>query len=58
MNINKLAIRVTEREGGKEKLSIAQVKEVISCLNEQLKVDTYGDFNLYAMLRSFKEADV
>lgn len=31
MNLNQLAKRVAEREGGKVNLSIAQIKEVIRC---------------------------
>lgn len=57
MDINKLAIRVTSLEGGEENLTIAQVKEVILCLRDQIIVDTGGKFDLYQMLRSFTEPE-
>lgn len=36
MNLNDLAKIICEEEGGKEQLSIAQVKEVIGILSEKL----------------------
>ncbi len=57
MDINKLAIRVTELEGGKKEVSIAQVKEIILCLRDQIILDTDGKFDLYQMLRSFTEPE-
>jgi hypothetical protein len=36
MNLNELAKRITEREGGKVNLSIAQVKEVLGITLELL----------------------
>lgn len=55
MDINKLATRVTKLEGGKDEISIAQTKEVIRCVNEQLKTDTNGNFVLYDLIHSFTE---
>lgn len=57
MNIDKLAARITKLEGGKVKLSNAQIKEVIRCLNDQVLDDTGGEFDLYSMLHCFKEPD-
>jgi hypothetical protein len=40
MNLNELAKKVSEIEGGKQNLAIAQIKEVISALGHVLsKVD-------------------
>lgn len=36
MNLNKLAIEVCKREGLKQQVNIAQVKEVLRCLGEVL----------------------
>lgn len=36
MNLNQLAKRVAEREGGKQNLSIAQIKEVIRIALEEV----------------------
>lgn len=57
MDINKLATRVTKREGGKKQLSIAQVKEVLRCLNDQLCLDTNYAITLYTLLRALKEPE-
>jgi len=37
VNLNKFAVEVCKQEGGKENLSIAQVKEVINVVFELLK---------------------
>lgn len=57
MDINKLTVRVTKREGGKKEMSIAQVKEVIRCLRDQIIDDTDGSFDLYSILHSFTEPE-
>lgn len=55
MNIDKLAQRVTKREGGAKEMNVAEVKEVLRCLNDQIHEDTGGGINLYSILRSTKE---
>ena len=55
MNIDKLAQRVTRKEGGAKEVSIAQTKEILNCLQQQLLLDTGGNFNLYDVLRSLIE---
>jgi hypothetical protein len=37
MNLNDLAVEVAKREGGKEALSIAQIKEVLRILGDILR---------------------
>ena len=55
MNIDKLTQRVTEKEAGKTEVSIAQVKEIVNCLQHQLMTDTNGNFDLYGILHSIAE---
>lgn len=57
MRIDKLAERVAKREGGKTNLNIAEIKEVISCLDDQLVFDTESQFHLYGLLRSLTEPE-
>lgn len=33
MNLNQLAKRISDLEGGKQNLSIAQIKEVVRCMS-------------------------
>jgi hypothetical protein len=51
MNINKLAVEVAEVEGKKVQVNIAQIKEVLSCVNKVLKL--YG-INFYTVVRNAK----
>jgi len=34
MNLNELAKRIAEEEGGKEEVSIAQIKEILRIIND------------------------
>jgi len=43
MNLNKLAVDVCRKEGGKQELSIAQVKEVIRLTFIELKIHPAWD---------------
>jgi hypothetical protein len=51
MDLNTLAKLVTEAEGKKKAISIAQVKEVLACVNTVLK--NYG-VNFYAIVKKAK----
>jgi hypothetical protein len=57
MNIDKLAQRVTNLEGGKEQANIAQTKEILNCLHKQLLMDTDGNFNLYDLLHALRASE-
>lgn len=50
INLQKVAERVAEKEGGKEQVSIAQIKEVISALQEDMAMFT-DDLVIEAMRR-------
>lgn len=50
INLQKVAERVAEKEGGKEQVSIAQIKEVISALQEDMAMFT-DDLIIEAMRR-------
>lgn len=49
MNLNQLAQLISEKEGGTENLSIAQIKEVIACYHEVL-ADNLDTVDLMAHL--------
>lgn len=49
MNINQLAERVAELEGKKTQVNIAQIKEVLACLNKVLKL---YDINFYQIIKN------
>lgn len=49
MKINDFAVRVAKEEGGKQNLSIAQIKEVLRITN----VLTFG--RLYSWIRGMKD---
>ena len=51
MNISTLAVRVAELEGKKVQVNIAQIKEVLSCVQKVLKL--YG-INFYTVVRNAK----
>lgn len=44
MNLNDLAREIAELEGGKQNLSIAQIKEVVRCLGDILHEMHVQDF--------------
>ncbi len=41
MNRNKLAVEISKLEGKKKEVNIAQIKEILKCLD----FVTYGEFN-------------
>ena len=43
INLNKLARRVTLKEGGKQEISIAQVKEVMKLVFQELAQESPSD---------------
>lgn len=50
-NLNLLAREIADLEGGKQNLSIAQIKEVLSCLGTILRsMDTKSAFSTIAKL--------
>ena len=46
-NMNDLAVQVSKLEGGKENLSIAQIKEVMRCLSDVLLFDPNRWFDVW-----------
>lgn len=53
MGLHKLAIEISEREGLKKELSVAQIKEVLRCLGEylgSLDVEDMSDM-LYQLIK-------
>ena len=51
MDINKLALLVSQEEGKKQEVNIAQIKEVLKCVNKVLAL--YG-INFYTVVRNAK----
>jgi len=51
MDINKLALLVAEQEGKKQEVNIAQIKEVLKCVN---KVLALYEINFYTVVRNAK----
>ncbi len=49
MNINKFALKIAELEAGKKEVNIAQIKEILKCIDTA----THGYF--YKMIRSLKD---
>jgi len=49
MKVNDFAVLVSEKEGGKKNMSIAQIKEVIKITKDILKAQT--DVDIYALIR-------
>jgi hypothetical protein len=49
MNINKLAKLIAEEEGKKVQVNIAQIKEVLACVNKILEL--YG-INFYTVVKN------
>ena len=39
INLNKLAVRISEKEGKKEQIDIAQIKETMKIMLEELAVE-------------------
>lgn len=50
MNLNEVARSITLKEGGKQSLSISQVKEVLC-----LALEIFGDYPAYEVLRVIYE---
>ena len=46
MNINEFALKVTRREGGKQQVNIAQIKEVLKVINALTHGLLYGIIRL------------
>ena len=56
INMNELARAVTLREGGKENLSIAQVKEVIKATFDEISDNIYiGEYRVGDLLNKLEE---
>lgn len=53
-NLNELALRVAEYEGGKKNLSIAQIKEVIACIGAVFAWDMSSEEVLQTVSRMIK----
>ncbi len=49
MNINELAKRITELEGKKKEVNIAQIKEVLVCVQ---KICKQSQVNFYQIIRN------
>lgn len=49
MNINALAKRITELEGKKQEVNIAQIKEVLSCIQ---KICKQSQVNFYQIIKN------
>lgn len=48
MNLNELAKEVSKREGGKQNLSIAQIKEVIRHIKDIIREELGLDMQLFS----------
>lgn len=56
VNLNELAREISDLEGGKKNLSIAQIKEVINCLGKILRsMDAESALSVYAKLLKAKK---
>lgn len=54
MNLNKLALEITKREGLKKQVNIAQVKEILGVLSDV--VFEMGDDQLFVFFDAFDKA--